>query len=145
MISVAQQIFRQLSKVQKEELLRLCIEEQNQEIDFVSVSQNNCICPHCNHNHIVKMGKNGTVQKFKCKDCGKMFSVKTNTIFANSNKPISLWKEYIQLMFDGLTLEKISKRLSINIKTAFYWRHKILKVLTNKDDSGNNKLRGIIK
>ena len=33
----------------------------------------------------------------------------------------------------------------INLKTAFYWRRKILKVLTNKDDDGNNKLGGIIE
>jgi len=30
----------------------------------------------------------------------------------------------------------------INLKTAFYWRHKILKVLTNKND--NDKLGGIV-
>ena len=31
----------------------------------------------------------------------------------------------------------------INLKTAFYWRHKILKVLTKKDD--NDKLGGTIE
>ena len=31
----------------------------------------------------------------------------------------------------------------INLKTAFFWRHKILKVLTKKDD--NDKLGGIIE
>ena len=33
--------------------------------------------------------------------------------------------------------------MKINIKTAFFWRHKILKVLTQKDD--NNKLGGIVE
>ena len=33
----------------------------------------------------------------------------------------------------------------INLKTAFYWRHKILKVLSNINDDNNNKLDGIIE
>ena len=33
--------------------------------------------------------------------------------------------------------------MKINIKTAFYWRHKILKVLTQKDD--NDKLGVIVE
>jgi len=32
----------------------------------------------------------------------------------------------------------------IKLQTAFYWRHKILKVLTKKDDN-DNKLDGIIE
>ena len=32
----------------------------------------------------------------------------------------------------------------IKLQTALYWRHKILKVLTKKDDNGNNKLGGIV-
>ena len=45
----------------------------------------------------------------------------------------------------GLALRKIVEKMDnkISLPTAFYWRHKILKVLTKKDD--NDKLGGIIE
>ena len=56
-----------------------------------------------------------------------------------------MWQEYIELFSQGLALRKIVEKMDkkISLPTAFYWRHKILKVLTKKDD--NDKFGGIIE
>ena len=62
-----------------------------------------------------------------------------------THKSIELWQEYIELFSQGLALRKIVEKLNnkISLPTAFYWRHKILKVLTKKDD--NDKLGSTIE
>ena len=54
----------------------------------------------------------------------------------------SLVVEYISLMIEGTSLDKISKALHINKKTAFDWRHKILSSLSQ--DSGDD-MKGIVE
>ena len=71
----------------------------------------------------------------------------TNTIFYYSKKDINTWREYIELFSQGLSLRKIVEKMDnkISLPTAFYWRHKMLKVLSNINDDGNNKLGGIVE
>lgn len=41
----------------------------------------NKVCPQCKGNHIVKNGTRANgIKEFKCKDCGKKFTVFTDTI-----------------------------------------------------------------
>lgn len=109
---------------------------------FKEYACNGSNCPYCNSNHIVKIGKLHNNQRYKCKECGKNFTITTNTTFFSTKKPLSIWYKYIDLMTKKLTLREICKELNINIKTAFYWRHKILKALTQQ----NTKiLSGIIE
>jgi len=90
-------------------------------------------------------------QRYKCNNCSRSFSLKTNTVFQKSKKSLAIWSEYMDLMFDGKSIRFIAKRLEMNIATAFeadetstgrflipggllttgippsnYWRHKIL-------------------
>jgi len=66
------------------------------------------------------------VQRYRCKECGKTFSNKTNTSFYYSKKNSETWVKYIELMLQRKTLNECSKELGISLPTAFYWRHKIL-------------------
>ena len=103
---------------------------------------NNSNCPHCQGNHIVKIGKVNGIQRFKCRNCGKNFSLKTNTAFAYSKKSIEIWHAYIELMSDKLSIRKIAERLKINKNTALLWRHKILSVISF---AKSDKLCGIVE
>lgn len=40
----------------------------------------NTNCPNCNGSSIVKFGKQGNINRFKCKDCGKTFTLFSGTI-----------------------------------------------------------------
>ena len=112
--------------------MRLCnIEnDKTKESRILLKLHNNHHCPYCNSNKIKKN-----------------YGIRTNTIFFHTRKSIQLWQEYIELFSQGLALRKIVEKMDnkINLKTAFYWRHKILKVLSNINDDNNNKLDGIIE
>ena len=129
------------------ELIRLCNLENNKtnEQNIYLKLSNNHHCPHCGSNKICKNGFTGKAQQFRCNNCHKNYSIRTNTIFFHTRKSIDLWQEYIELFSQGLSLRKIVEKMDgkIKLQTAFFWRHKILKVLTKKDD--NNKLGGIVE
>lgn len=82
-------------------------------------------CPHCGSLKYCKDGREKSgVQRYLCKSCKRCFNSYTGTWLAKINKK-ELLVPYIKLMKEGLSLEKTRKRLEINKKTAFDWRHKI--------------------
>ena len=146
-IDEIRELLKNMSNEQRLELIRLCNIENNKTKDneYLNQLSNNYKCPHCCSNNIKKNGFTTKAQQFKCHNCNKNYSIRTNTIFYYSKKSIQVWQEYIELFSQGLALRKIVEKMDkkINLKTAFYWRHKILKVLTKKDD--NDKFGGIIE
>lgn len=102
-----------------------------------------CDCPHCHSHNVVKYGRNGNVQKFKCKDCGKIFSLSTNTILFSTKKDLATWKKFCECMINKFPLRKCGEIYEINLHTAFNWRHKILDALQNMQS--NVTLKGIVE
>jgi len=83
-------------------------------------------CPHCSSKLFVKNGKRDDLQKYKCKSCCKVFTLKTGTPFHKIQK-LDKFEAYKALMMDGyLPIKKIAAKVGISIQTAFDWRHKIL-------------------
>ena len=146
-----QEMLKNMTEEQRLELIRLCNIENNKskENEYLLKLINNFKCPCCGSNKICKNGSNHSngvrIQKFRCNACKKNYTIRTNTIFYWSRKNIKLWQEYIELFSKGLSLRNIVAEMDnqISLPTAFFWRHKILKVLTKKDN--NNKLGGIIE
>ena len=146
-IDEIRELLKNMSKEDRLLLIQMCDNENSKEEnkDFYNQLSNNHHCPHCHSNKICKNGFTGKAQQFRCNNCKKNYSIRTNTIFFHTRKSIQLWQEYIELFSQGLSLRKIVESMDnkISLPTAFYWRHKILKVLTKKDD--NDKLGGIIE
>lgn len=92
-------------------------------------------CPHCGHNKYVKFGFKSKSQRYKCKSCGRSFTEYSGTWMAGIHSKEKL-DGYLSLMVQEKSLDKIKVALSINKKTAFDWRHKVLASLsdTDKDD-----------
>lgn len=68
--------------------------------------------------------------KYKCRDTGKYFNAKTNTVFHNSR--ISLRKWYIAIWLIAMEKHKVSsvelaKQLGITQKSAWYMMQRIIK------------------
>lgn len=66
------------------------------------------------------------MQRYRCKDCTKTFSKTTNSLCYYSKIDYKKWLEFLELMTEMKSLRFCAKKLSINLTTAFYWRHKIL-------------------
>lgn len=103
-------------------------------------------CPHCNSSSIVKIGirqtKTGMHQRYRCKECCKIFTETSRTVMSRSRKSIEIWKIFIDSMLLGLSLSEQAELCGINRITAFHWRHKILDAVQLKEQT---KLKGIIE
>jgi len=83
-------------------------------------------CPFCGSSEYSKNGHRGSLRRYICKRCNKVFTGKTGT-FIHGIKEGKKFDKYFKLMFEQyLPLEVISKKVGISIQTAFDWRHKIL-------------------
>lgn len=87
-------------------------------------------CPSCGCSRYIKYGFFKGIQRYRCKECGKTFSLVTNSIWSYSKKEASKWIKFIELMLEKKTLQCCANELEININTAFYWRHKVLHAMT---------------
>lgn len=92
-------------------------------------------CAHCGHSKYVKLGIDKGSQRYKCKSCKRSFTEYTGTWMAGLQRKDKI-DDYLALMLEEKSLDNIKVALSINKKTAFDWRHKILASLldTDKDD-----------
>jgi len=98
-------------------------------------------CPHCECHRFYKFGKDKGSQRFKCKACNRTFTEHTGTWLAGLHKK-ELVNDYLELMHQSKSLDKIKIALKINKKTAFDWRHKILSSL---EDIRKDNFNGIVE
>ena len=89
-------------------------------------------CAHCSHPKYVKFGIDKGSQRYKCKSCKRSFTEYTGTWMAGLQCKDKI-DDYLVLMLQEKSLDKIKETLSINKKTAFDWRHKILASLSEND------------
>ena len=90
-------------------------------------------CLKCGSTNIKKHGIIGNGirhQRYYCKDCHQTFTELHNSPLHGTKKSLEIWYMFIfRMLTGGYSLKRLSEELKINIKTAFYWRHKILYAL----------------
>ena len=94
-------------------------------------------CPICVGAHIHSNGRRANEsQQLICRDCGKPFYIRRNTVFSSTHKELGVWMKYLDRMAEGLVLEKTAERCHIVFGTAFARRHKIMDATSGnaKDD-----------
>ncbi|MGR5096971.1 IS1595 family transposase [Vibrio maritimus] len=85
-------------------------------------------CPHCHAMNFIKHGVTAKgIQRYRCKDCKKTFCSLTGTPLFKMRME-DKWLAYVSMMWDGVPLRKIAARLRITLRTAFFWRHRFLKM-----------------
>ena len=101
-------------------------------------------CPHCGNAQKIYRYKNG--KTFKCAHCKKQFSVKTGTIYENSNIPVQKWFltfYLISLSKKGISSIELSKTIGVTQKSAWYLLHKVRYMLEHRNS--DNQLRGTVE
>ena len=96
---------------------------------------NNKKCPYCDSNKIIKFGFYKGIQRYKCNndECGRTFSGDSNNPFRCSKKFKDNWEEYFNLITQGLSLRECAKKMNITIVTSFFWRHRFLNDLKERN------------
>ena len=82
------------------------------------------VSPYDSHSKVYKCG-NG---KYKCKNTGRYFDVKTGTAFANTKLPMKAWFYAMMLFLShkrGVSSCQLARDLGITQKTAWKMLHKI--------------------
>mgnify|MGYP000064364714 FL=1 len=101
-------------------------------------------CPHCGNAQKIYRYKNG--KTFKCAHCKKQFSVKTGTMYENSNIPLQKWfltSYLIALSKKGISSIELSKTIGVTQKSAWYLLHKIRYAMEHRNS--DNQLRGTVE
>ncbi|MDP4087998.1 MAG: IS1595 family transposase [Bacillota bacterium] len=100
-------------------------------------------CPKCGGSSIVRFGRNRLgKQRHKCKECRRSFVLTSKSPLRCSKKTVQQWLLYMECMAKGMSIRESAAVVGINMKTSFYWRHKILNAL--KSEMKDN-LSGIVE
>jgi transposase-like protein len=79
-------------------------------------------CPNCGSDNVVLNGTYKTEheqrQKYRCNDCGKVFSGLHNTLIQGSSFSIFQWLRFIDCLYNGYSIEKTAKLCGTNNTTA---------------------------
>lgn len=89
-------------------------------------------CPHCESDNVANCVK---PQPFRCRTCRKHFSVRTNTIMAQSNLPLHKFLFAIYLLTTsrkGMSSLQLARELGVTQKTAWHLAHRIRKALSQR-------------
>lgn len=127
-------LFEKLDAKTQKKLLRELTKKKNMrdsDIKKVRVKR----CPFCGSVEFSKNGHKGSVQRYKCKECQKVFTGKTGTA-VHGIKERKKFDQYLKLMSEEyLPLKKMAAMVGISEQTAFDWRHKILSGTSNKTEN----------
>lgn len=66
--------------------------------------------------------------KYKCKNTGKYFNVRTNTVFENTNVPLQKWFLALYVFSShkkGISSHQLAKDISVTQKTAWFLLHRL--------------------
>ena len=65
---------------------------------------------------------------YKCKDCGKQFTVRIGTIFESSHIDLHLWLQAIHMIASskqGISAKRLHRTLGVTLKTAWFLGHRL--------------------
>lgn len=125
-----QEIISSLSASEKKRLYTLLRKDMEviPQLDKVKSELNQeqkVLCPHCQNGDIYGHGVYKGRKRYKCKQCKKTFNDFTGTAISGIKK-VEKFQEYLELTIESLTIRKAAKKLGVNVKTIFDWRHKLL-------------------
>ncbi len=91
-------------------------------------------CSYCRFPTLQKFGYTGNgIQRYRCKDCGKTFTVLTETIFDGHKTNLKQWLDFLCCIFSHGFINFPSDGVAVN--TIRYWMEKVFLVLRGYQDS----------
>jgi transposase-like protein len=102
----------------------------------------NATCPCCNSTKATFLA---TRKVWKCRDCGKQFSVKAGTIFEDSALGFDKWLPAFWMIVNaknGISSCELARALGVTQKTAWFMLHRIRLAMQN---GGIEKLSGEVE
>jgi transposase-like protein len=95
---------------------------------------NGPVCPKCQAGDIRQHWLK-TQNRFQCRDCGKQYSVKVNTIFEDSALKLDKWLTAMWMLANcknGISSYEIARSVGVTQKSAWFILHRIREAMKNK-------------
>ncbi len=92
-------------------------------------------CPHCGNHKVYRLE---TQKRFKCGKCRKQFTVRTNSILAESKVSLRQWLMAIWIMTThpkGFSSIQLAKTLGVTQKTAWFLAHRIREAYSDRSST----------
>ena len=102
-------------------------------------------CPRCGSVDTYCI-ENGQPQPFRCRDCKRYFSLRTDTVLAHSNLPIRKWviaMYFMSTSIKGVSSAHLARVLRVRHATAWMLSHKIREGFT--EFNSGRKLSGTLE
>ena len=93
-------------------------------------------CAYCDSENVNTQAKHATMP-YRCRDCKKRFSVKSNSVMQASNIGYQKWAIAVHLMMTnlkGVSSMKLHRDLGVTQRTAWYMLHRIRKAYDTVND-----------
>ncbi len=98
----------------------------------------NSKCPACDSKNIIKFGKRNHIQLFHCNNCGKRFTLFTDTILEKTRWHWDIWIKVLEMTINNYSVQSMVNVLEadygcegINSKTVWLWRLKLIHALAS--------------
>ena len=85
-------------------------------------------CPQCEGADVARRQVKRLTPAYRCRECGKAFTVKTGTVMHDSKLPLSKWALAFYLLstsLKGVSSMKLHRDLGVTQKTAWHLAHRI--------------------
>lgn len=107
---------------------------ETDEAAFLNLLEVDC-CRYCGSVGFKKNGYtfNG-IQRYRCKDCSRTFTVLSNTLFDSHKVSIIEWIEYLLNLFGYVSFHSTSRNSRIADSTVKYWLFKLFEILKHYQD-----------
>lgn len=109
-------------------------------------------CPRCGSTDVYQMLKRGSRERrddfrWRCRDCKRMYSVRTETIFAESPIPMRIWCHLFWRACSskkGVSALQISRETGLSYKSALFAMHRVRHAMAVAKEEPQ-KLSGIVE
>ena len=86
------------------------------------------VCPFCGHTHMWKTNRDGVRGYYECPECGKVFTVRTGTIFERSHVPLTKWLYACYKVIasrKGISSVQLAVEIGVTQKTSWFMLQRI--------------------
>jgi transposase-like protein len=93
------------------------------------------VCPHCGSLKVYECRRPNGALRWRCKDCGKDFSITSGTLFASHKLPLRGYLAAIAIFVNevkGKSMLAMSRDLGLSYKTAFVLCHKMREAMSEE-------------
>lgn len=105
-------------------------------------------CPHCGSTSVVEV-KDHKPMPYRCKDCRKHFSVRTDTVLEESRLPLQKWLMAMYMMTTarkGIPSTQMARELGITQKSAWFLAQRIREAfMSSQGGSGGGMFEGVVE